>query len=519
MRSEVKALEAVINKYLLDQDYPLVAPAAIHSLLAAVASNEHPLLLVTSSTRKADELTAELKSYLPSTSISNFPPWETLPHERLSPKSDTVTNRFKALNEITSNQSQIAVTSIRALLQPIIANDLKETKLSLVIGQEKSLSELAKQLSTFGFARVDLVERRGEFAVRGGIVDLFPADHEHPVRVDYFGDEIEELSYFSISDQRRITKIEQLQIYPCRELIIDAQIKSKAIKLGEGYPQIKDLTEKIQEGIYFEGIESLAAGLVNEYKSLIKYLPAKTQIWLIDQPRLTSRAIDLLETNQEFLEAAWSNLAWSNLEGSKSNEKQSPIDLSKELNKASFFTLDSIISESKADGFSLRALNLYQTDPNDLEIEEIIEIESFGNDYEAAISQIKEWFKDGYKITFSALGLGTLNRFHELLNQADLPNSITSSESSVIHLIQSAIANGFISNSEKIVFLTEKDISGQRASDKDLARMPSRRKKSIDPLLLIAGDYVVHEQHGVGRYVELINRTTNGVTREYLVLE
>jgi transcription-repair coupling factor (superfamily II helicase) len=519
MRSEVKALEAVINKYLLDEDYPLVAPAAIHSLLAAVASNEQPLLLVTSSTRKADELTAELKSYLPSASISNFPPWETLPHERLSPKSDTVTNRFKALNEISSNQSRIVVTSIRALLQPIIANDLKETKLSLVIGQEKPLSDLAKQLSTFGFARVDLVERRGEFAVRGGIVDLFPADHEHPVRVDYFGDEIEELSYFSISDQRRITKIEQLQIYPCRELIIDAQIKSKAAKLGERYPQIKDLTEKIQEGIYFEGIESLAAGLVDEYKSLIKYLPAKTQIWLIDQPRLTSRALDLLETNQEFLEAAWSNLAWSNSEGLKSNEKQSPIDLSKELDKGSFFTLDSIISESKADGFSLRALNLYQTDPDDLEIKEITEIESFGNDYEAAISQIKEWFKDGYQITFSAPGLGTLNRFHELLNQADLPNSINSAESSVIHLIQSALANGFISDSEKIVFLTEKDISGQRASDKDLARMPSRRKKSIDPLLLIAGDYVVHEQHGVGRYVELINRTTNGVTREYLVLE
>jgi len=519
MRSEVKALEAVINKYLLDQAGPLVAPAAIHSLLAAVASNEQPLLLVTSSTRKADELTAELKSYLPATAISNFPPWETLPHERLSPKSDTVTNRFKALNAIASNQSKIVVTSIRALLQPIIANNLSKTKLSLAIGQQIELSELVEKLSTFGFARVDLVERRGEFAVRGGIVDLFPADHEHPVRVDYFGDEIEELSYFSISDQRRITKVEQLQIYPCRELIIDAEVKSKAAVLGERYPQIKELTEKIEEGIYFEGVESLAAGLVNEYKSLIQYLPAKTQIWLIDQPRLTSRAIDLLETNQEFLEAAWSNLAWRNLEGEKGGAKQAPIDLSKELDKGSFFTLDFIISESKAAHFSLRALNLYQTAPDDLEIKEITEIESFGNDYEAAISQIKEWFKDGYQITFSAPGLGTLNRFHELLNQADLPNSLSASESSVIHLIQSAIANGFISKSEKIVFLTEKDISGQRASDKDLARMPSRRKKSIDPLLLIPGDYVVHEQHGVGRYVELINRSTNGVTREYLVLE
>lgn len=89
----------------------------------------------------------------------------------------------------------------------------------------------------------------------------------------------------------------------------------------------------------------------------------------------------------------------------------------------------------------------------------------------------------------------------------------------LVGLLQSAIANGFISEKYKVVLITEKDISGQRASDKDLARMPSRRKKAIDPLLLIAGDYVVHEQHGVGRYVELINRSIGGVSREYLVLE
>ena len=518
MLNRVKALDSAIKKYLSSEE-TLIAPVALHSLLAAVAADETTLLLITTSTRKAEELSVELNSYLPSTLISNFPPWETLPHERLSPKSDTVTNRFKSLNALSLNQAKIVVTSIRALLQPIIDNDLDSTQLLLKVGSNLQLSVLIKNLSEFGFTRVDLVERRGEFAVRGGIVDLFPADHQHPIRIDYFDNEIDELSYFSISDQRTISKIADLQIFPCRELIIDDEIKSKAAQLGERYPQIKELTSKIEEGIYFEGIESLAAGLVKNYKSLLEYLPIKTQIWLIDEPRITSRAKDLLQTNEEFLAAAWSNAAWSSTSWQEANNEQTPLDLSKELDRGGFYTLDFIVNQSKKLGLTLRALNLYKTNPDERELVGVTEIASFGNKYEAAIAQIKKWFEEGYQITFSAPGVGTLNRFHELLNQADLPNAIDPAENSVIGLTQSSIANGYISEEHKIVFLTEKDISGQRASDKDLARMPSRRKKSIDPLLLIAGDYVVHEQHGVGRYVELINRSTNGVTREYLVLE
>ncbi|CAB4342573.1 unannotated protein [freshwater metagenome] len=168
-----------------------------------------------------------------------------------------------------------------------------------------------------------------------------------------------------------------------------------------------------------------------------------------------------------------------------------------------------------------KSLNLYTTNPDEVEINFLSEIESFGNKFDEAISQIKNWFAEGYLVTFSAPGAGTLKRFSELLNNADIPNQIGALAGSekLVGLLQSAIANGFISEKYKVVLITEKDISGQRASDKDLARMPSRRKKAIDPLLLIAGDYVVHEQHGVGRYVELINRSIGGVSREYLVLE
>ena len=515
MIEQFKKLIEPITQYLQEQE-SYIAASSTHSLLAAIAANQSPILLVTTSTRRADELTAELKDYLAQSSVCNFPPWETLPHERLSPKSDTITERFKSLNSINSNNTKIIVTSIRALLQPIIKNDLTHTKIDLSAGKDYELENLIADLSRFGFNRVDLVERRGDFAVRGGIVDIFPADQEHPVRIDYFGDQIEEISYFSISDQRSISSIKSLIIYPCRELLIDEKIKLNAAKLGERFPQLKELTEKITEGIYFEGIESLAAGLVENYNSLIDYLPVTTQIWFIDQPRIISRSVDLIETNQEFLDAAWSNLAWSDQEG-----KALPVDLTKELNRGGFYTFEEIEELSKKRGQVTKALNLYRSNPEEIELEFLDEIESFGNKFELAVSQISDWFKAGYQITFIAAGSGTLKRFSELLTNADLPFQIGESapKNKVISLQSSSIAHGFISEKFKIILITEKDISGQRSVDKDLARMPSRRRKAIDPLSLIAGDYVVHEQHGVGRYVELINRTIGGVSREYLVLE
>jgi len=507
-----------ISQYLQDlqEQESYIAPSSTHSLLAAIAAKQSPLLLVTTSTRRAEEITAELKDYLPASAISNFPPWETLPHERLSPKSDTITERFKTLNSLESNSAKIIVTSIRALLQPIITNDLTNTKIDLSAGKNYELEILVADLTRFGFNRVDLVERRGDFAVRGGIVDIFPADQEHPVRIDYFGDQIEEISYFSISDQRSISSIKSLIIYPCRELLINETIKLNAAKLGERFSQLKELTEKITEGIYFEGIESLAAGLVENYNSLLDYLPTKTQIWFIDQPRIISRSVDLIETNQEFLDAAWSNLAWSDQEG-----KALPVDLTTELNRGGFYTFEEIKDLCRKKGQITKALNLYRSNPDEVELDILDEIDSFGNKFELAVSQITDWFKAGYQITFTAAGSGTLKRFSELLTNVDLPFQIGESapKNKVISLQSSAIAHGFISDKFKVVLITEKDISGQRSVDKDLARMPSRRKKAIDPLSLIAGDYVVHEQHGVGRYVELINRTIGGVSREYLVLE
>ena len=512
-----KSLIEPAQNYLSENDN-LIAPAAVHGFLAATSNT--PLLIITTSTRHAEELSQEISSWIGKDLVVNFPAWETLPHERLSPKADTVTARFKALNKISDQKVRVIVCSVRALLQPIIANDLNTSIIKIQQGLNLHMQELMNQLIRFGFSRSDLVERRGDFAVRGGILDIFPADQDHPIRIDFFGDEIEELSYFSISDQRSLEKIKvEVSIYPCREMLIDEKLKQKARTLGKDFPEIKDLTEKICEGILFEGMESLAAGLVDDFKSITDYLSPSTQIWLIDEPRIKSRAIDLLQTNNEFLQAAWSTVAWSD-----SKKIEAPIELSNKLKIGGFYELDYIKQQAEKKKLSLRTLNLYSSDPADKELDFLDEIESYANKYEKAILDIKSWKKQGYVVVFTAAATGILQRFSEVLNSSEIANQQISEfdqsiNNELIWLIKSDIHHGFISSKHKFALVTDKDLSGQKSSDKDLARMPSKRRKAIDPLQLNSGDYVVHEQHGVGRYLELITRTTNGASREYLVIE
>ena len=494
----------------------VISIPSTQGLFTALAAKSAPALLVTASTRRADELTEELATYLGASAIANFPPWETLPNERLSPKSDTVAARFKTLHQLRSvNSPRVVVTSIRGLIQPIISNLLETQLPELEIGRAISMSDLITSLTFIGFTRTDLVERRGDFAVRGGIIDLFPADQEHPVRVDFFGDEIEEMARFTVADQRTFEPfIGSLTIYPCRELLLTDAIKERVRILAAQFPALSEMCSKLSEGIPVDGMESLMGVLHTDLSCLIDFLPQSFQVILVDEPRIASRALDLIETNKEFLEASWSNAALGG---------QAPVDLDRDVALGGYLTLDAIHEKASKSHLKWGSFNLYASD-----IEEdssgFTQLPIYRNDLGAVEADLKRWLSEGYLVLFSAVGPGILERFNNLFIEADLPTRISASVDSqltrdVIHLIATPIEHGFVVDSAKTVFMTEKDISGQRSSNKDQARMPSRRKKAVDPIELKPGDYVVHEQHGVGRYIELVQRTIGKNAREYLVIE
>ena len=494
----------------IDQSAPhLAAPSSTTGLLLAARSLDSPLIIVTASSRKADELRDELETYLGPGSVVELPPWETLPHEKLSPKSDTVAARVKVLSNLQN--TKVIVTSVRALIQPIAP--LEIALLTLEIEQEIAMSTLIGHLVLLGFSRTDLVERRGDFAVRGGILDLFLPDNDHPVRVDFFGDQIEELAWFTVADQRTYEPVTgALTIYPCREILLTPKIRERAQYLTVAFPEVATLTSKLAEGIYVDGMESLQGLLRNDLTSIVDLLPPNFQIVLVDEPRINSRALDLVATNMEFLDASWSNAAQGAV---------APISLTAELAGGGYFTLDQL--RERANHWS--SIDPYTSDfVEGAQILPLQSIPEYRGDSEGLVADLREWLTEKYLLVFTAAGPGIVERYAKLFSQSDLPVRLLKNISSgltrdAIYVLATPIEHGFISHEFKSALITEKDITGVRSSNKDQARMPSRRKKAIDPLELKPGDYVVHEQHGVGRYLELVARTVAGISREYLVIE
>ncbi|MGH3375540.1 MAG: transcription-repair coupling factor, partial [Actinoallomurus sp.] len=175
----------------------LIAPPALRPLLGAAFARERgrTVLMVTATEREAEDLTAALTSLLDPAGIAAFPAWETLPHERLSPRSDTVGQRLAVLRRLAHGDPddpaagplRVVVAPVRSVLQPIVAGlgDLEPVRLRPQ--DEAELDDIVRSLVDGGYTRVDLVEKRGEIAVRGGILDVFPPTEEHPLRVEFWG--------------------------------------------------------------------------------------------------------------------------------------------------------------------------------------------------------------------------------------------------------------------------------------------------------------------------------------------
>ena len=515
MRALVSLSETTLDVLKSNAESIITNQAAIPFLVANQVK-ENQVLVVAHSSQRATELASELSELVDG--VMEFPAWETLPHEKLSPNSDTVAKRINTLLNIEN--SKVVVTSARALIQPIISAAIKLPLLTIDRGREFDFAKFIQELVFRAYNRVDMVERRGDFAVRGGIIDVFPPLADHPIRIEFFGDEIEEIKYFEISDQRTFAAVtDEVTLIPCREVLIDEQVKQKASKLKLQYPELLEMCNKIESGIYVEGIESLAGVLAPEFNSLLDYLSQDCEIIFLEQERIRSRVQDLINTNQEFLAAAWSNIALT----SKGENTKTLVPLRNELQIGAFLELTELQNIAHEKGMLWRSFSSfgYEDDP---EIKQFGEIDPYRNKIEKVIADLKSYLNQGFLVVISLQGHGLQERYRDILQEADIPAVLKAGVDnqlvrSSVYLVTSALKNGFVDESNKILFLTEGEITGTRDSRITATRMPSRRKKTIDPLELKSGDYVVHEQHGVGRYVELVQRTVAGASREYLVIE
>ncbi|MGY1591299.1 transcription-repair coupling factor [Geodermatophilus sp. SYSU D00708] len=500
---------------------PSVQPLVAAALAASGGEGGVPVLVVTAGERDADAVADQLRCFLPDRRTEVFPAWETLPHERLSPRADTVGRRLAVLRDLThpgvGGTIDVLVAPVRSVLQPLAPGLGDLTPVELRPGDTAELDDVARALADAAYTRVELVEKRGEFAVRGGLLDVFPPTEPHPVRVEFWGDEVDELRYFSAADQRSLDeRPDRLWAPPCRELLLTDQVRARAAALAVEHPALLEVLGKLAEGIAVEGMESLTPALIEgDLQLLTDLLPRGTHVLVCDPERVRSRAADLVRTAEEFLAASWATAAEAG---------EAPLD----LGASSFRDLADVESAARGRGlpwWTTGAFTLSSEDDDTHVTLDATTVERFAGDVPKAIDTMRGWQRDGWRVVVTFAGPGPAQRAADQFTEADLgtrlvPDIATAPEPRLTHVTQGNLEAGFAFPGVGLALLTEHDLTGSRGTTmRDAVKMPARRRNAVDLVQLQPGDLVVHEHHGIGRYIEMVSRTVNGGQRDYLIVE
>ena len=578
--SEDPAVDAAVREMCRHGSGTFVSPQGLRAAVVALAADrlgeDSTTVVVTATGRDAEAAAAALTGW--TTGVEVFPAWETLPHERLSPQADTMARRVAVLRRLAhpdsddprSGRIHVLVVPVRALLQPVIRGlgDLPAVRVR--VGDVVDLPDLVRQLAELGFERADIVESRGQMSVRGDILDVFPPHEAHPLRIELWGDQVEEIRWFSVSDQRALaTAPEGLWAVACRELLLTPTVRDRARALTVDLPGAREMLELAAEGIPSPGIESLAPVLVDGMESLMDLLPGHAVLAMSDPERVRARARDLVATTAEFLEAAWSAAAaggavpleagsasflqledvWGRGPGRGWWEFTSlpPAELAEELaDTGSDEPGESPSSPGIPTAPTARTRDAEDTGPSRpggllaRETRAVVasphlmqagarEVRPYRGDFAAATRDLRDLTRAGWRLVVTTEGPGPGRRIAAILADAGVAAQVVEEIAetpppSVVQVTTAQAGRGFVMADERLAVLTESDLTGRSGtSTRDMRRMPSRRRTGVDPLSLHPGDLVVHEQHGIGRFTRLESRTVGrgpaAVTRDYLVIE
>ena len=452
-----------------------------------------PLVVVVPSEREAESLSSDLRLFVDD--VLFFPSWETLPFEHVSPNMATMARRAQARHRMVSGTSGlVVVASVRAAIQRVSSSSYQPVRVEE--GREVPFDDLVGHLDAAGYSRTDRVESRGEFAVRGGIVDLFPAQSDDPVRVEFWGDLIDEIRVFSVGTQRSLGRVGELVAYPAREFRPDRAIRAAARALQTSEPWAYSIWDRIAEGVRFAGMESWLPWLA-EPRNFLDDLPDSGMLVLLDPVRARSRAEDLAREEQDLAEALGET--WG--DRYTNGDHRPPL----------FLDLVPPLPERLVECPPL------PTRPEDRRIEVGV-LGAPPGDPEAVATGLSRLVARRFDVVLAMDGAPAAARVARILGEhgLQLPVIERLGRAGGNGILDDGIDTGVVLPALKLAVLGEQEIVGRRRAH----RRPGRRRPAAGPSYqdLTPGDYVVHSHHGIGRFDGLVSRSIAGVERDYLVI-
>ncbi len=491
--------------------------------LLARNTRDEPLLIVASTQAEAQRFHRALSFFHGrQTDILFFPHWETEPFAPLSPHPEIEATRLATLASLANGRGKAIVTTVKALQQKILPRKVLDTlRLQLEVGNDISRDVLLHGLSSLGYQRVTLVEDRGSFAVRGDLVDLFPPMLEQPVRLAFFGDELEEIRSFDPASQRSSDHhLVRLELAPAREMILAGshletftrRFKERCDDLEMPRAQREAILDEVREGLLGPGRENLLPLNYDELDSLFDYLDRFC--WLMLDPAAITTAAD------EFAEA----IQCGQERAARSDEPFVP---------AADFYLDSQELETRFNQgprIDLASLQLYQLEEEHpvyrVPVTNNADLRPDNVEHDGSLAPLVErlrgWLSAGWKVLVVCHQRGQAERLIDLLAPHELPVSwvpdlVPGREFPVgLTVTIGSLDSGFRHTDGKRVVICDDEIFGPRTHRKVRQRQRVFESSLAD---LKADDLVVHTDYGIGRYLGLVHLQTGAVEGDFIHLE
>jgi transcription-repair coupling factor (superfamily II helicase) len=474
-------------------------PFVLAGLAATVGAR--PLVVVVPAQSDADHLVNDLVAFLGEEAVDTFGAWETLPFERVSPNVETMGRRLRAMWRLRHDPPRVLVTTARALVQRLGPHVEDVEPVCVRPGDVLDPTELVARLVGLGYRREHQVEHRGEIAVRGSIVDVFPSTADGPVRIDLWGDEVDRLVTFEVADQRSKDGLEVVEIYPCRELLPTDEVRARSEALIGREPWGREQWERLAEGQTFEGMESWLPWVTEGEHLLPDLLPDGSLVVLVDPRRLRDRAAEILDEE----EALAGSLATTwNVPGGDLPRLHLPFERLLAHTDATVWTV-STVPES-TDVITIEASGWSRA----------------GADAAALVARIDRLRSEGFRVLVCADGAGSATRVAKSLADAGITAPTRTPDDPAllqpgVSVVVQPLERGFVLPGASLALIAEADLTGRRSHRAARAR-PRSSAGFFDTLQ--PGDHVVHHHHGVGRYKGMVRRALmGGPERDYLLIE
>ncbi len=510
--------------------YGLASSQVSYVTAALINGCREPVLFLAAGSQSAKKKAVDLKTLLPDREVLLYPDLDPVPFGAIARSREVMAQRLRALQAVICADRPVLVAPVEALLKRLIPPRIFQSHCrSIKLGQRLDLSDMARRLVDQGYERVDLVEGPGHFSVRGGILDVFPPTYDNPVRIELFDDEVESIREFTVETQRSLEKRDQISILPAKETLFPEERIARALPLiqkeftaqkamllkagkNDAYRRLADrvgeLIEKLEQGTAPEGTESLFSFFYPDAVTLLDYFPPDTVIFLEEPARqretIENRTLEQAETHTNLLEQG--------------------LALPSQIqNNVRYDELNKTLTRFVKVGFSLLPKQV-ETKPRNIVNFSAKTMHMFKGQTNLLMDEIRTLKGNGFAVVVFASTRSRAEKIDQLFRDQDifarlengLPARIFPGE---IVIACGVLEAGFELTPVKLAVITDWEIYGQPKRTRIVRAHTQQGAKVSHFSDLRAGDYVVHVNHGIGRYMGIKQLEVGGVRKDYLLVQ